>query len=382
MRIAVYAPLKPPDHPVPSGDRRMAQMLIAALAARGHKVELAARLRSHDPAGNPQRQMRIAAIGTRLAQRLIRRLLARPPEARPRLWLTYHLYDKAPDWLGPRVAAALGIPYVVVEASLAARRAGGLWSTGHAAVVAALARAAAVVSFHAIDEAGIAPEVASAGRLHRLRPFLDAAPFTAALRARAAHRAALATAHGLTPDEPWLLAVGMMRPGDKLASYRLLAAALARCADRPWQLMIAGDGTARAAVDAAFAGLAGRVVRLGALPAAALPGVYAAADLFVWPAINEAWGMALLEAHAAGLPAIAGAAGGVAEILADGRTGWLTTPGDAADFAAAVAAALDDPAQRRARGIAAWAKVAAEHDLAAAGARLDRILAAAAGRAP
>ncbi len=33
MRIAFYAPLKPPDHPVPSGDRRMARLLIAALAA-------------------------------------------------------------------------------------------------------------------------------------------------------------------------------------------------------------------------------------------------------------------------------------------------------------------------------------------------------------
>ena len=37
MRIAFYAPLKPPDHPVPSGDRRMARMLWAALRAGGHE---------------------------------------------------------------------------------------------------------------------------------------------------------------------------------------------------------------------------------------------------------------------------------------------------------------------------------------------------------
>ena len=36
MRIAFYAPLKPPDHPVPSGDRRMARLLMAALATAGH----------------------------------------------------------------------------------------------------------------------------------------------------------------------------------------------------------------------------------------------------------------------------------------------------------------------------------------------------------
>ncbi|HJS32647.1 MAG TPA: glycosyltransferase family 1 protein, partial [Alphaproteobacteria bacterium] len=48
MRIVFYAPLKPPDHPVPSGDRRMAQLLIAACESAGHEVELAARFRSYE----------------------------------------------------------------------------------------------------------------------------------------------------------------------------------------------------------------------------------------------------------------------------------------------------------------------------------------------
>lgn len=377
MRLAFYAPLKPPDHPVPSGDRRMAQLLMAALAARGHEVELASRLRSRDGAGNPARQMRLAAVAGRLAQRLVRRLQARPAAARPRAWITYHLYYKAPDWLGPRVAGALGIPYVVIEASLAQKRAGGPWSTGHAATAAALARAAAVVSFHARDEAALEGAVAQRARLHRLKPFLDAGPFAAAARAREDHRAALAAAHGLDAATPWLLAVAMMRGGDKLDSYRLLARALARVAQRPWRLLVAGDGPARAEVEAAFAPLGARVVFLGAQPPGALAPLYAASDLFAWPAIREAWGMALLEAHAAALPAVAGDCGGVGEILQHGRTGWLVAPGDEAAFASAVAAALDDPALLRARGTAAWAKVAAEHDLPAAGMALDRILAAA-----
>ena len=48
---------------------------------------------------------------------------------------------------------------------------------------------------------------------------------------RAATRAALAESHGLDPAQPWLLVVAMMRPGDKLASYRLLGDALARGLD-------------------------------------------------------------------------------------------------------------------------------------------------------
>jgi glycosyltransferase involved in cell wall biosynthesis len=377
MRIAFYAPLKPPDHPVPSGDRRMAQLLMTALAKRGHDVELVSRLRSLDRGGNPQRQMRLAAIAIQLAQRLTRRLLARPPDQRPRAWLTYHLYYKAPDWLGPRVAGALGIPYVVVEASLAQKRAGGLWSTGHAAVEAALARAAAVVSFHATDEAGVAPAVAHRARLHRLKPFLDATPFHLAARQPEAARATIAARHGLPADEPWLLAVGMMRAGDKLASYTLLAEALKRMPPRPWRLICVGDGPARASVEAAFDAFAPRVTFLGAQDPAALPELYAASDLFVWPAINEAWGMAILEAQASALPVVAGNAGGVGEIVRDGRTGWLVPPGDRDAFAQAVAQALADPGLRRARGTAAWSKVSAEHDLPIAGEALDRILEAA-----
>jgi hypothetical protein len=51
--VAFYAPLKPPDHPVPSGDRRMARALIAALTLAGCPVELASRLRSYDRTAIP-----------------------------------------------------------------------------------------------------------------------------------------------------------------------------------------------------------------------------------------------------------------------------------------------------------------------------------------
>ncbi len=50
---------------------------------------------------------------------------ARPPDRRPDAWLTYHVYHKAPDHLGPYVTRALGIPYLVAEASLAAKQANG-----------------------------------------------------------------------------------------------------------------------------------------------------------------------------------------------------------------------------------------------------------------
>jgi glycosyltransferase involved in cell wall biosynthesis len=352
MRVAFYAPLKPPDHRVPSGDRRIAQLLWQALQQAGHEPVLASRFRSRDASG--ARMTRLAETGARLAERCRRRL----GEAKPDAWLTYHLYYKAPDWIGPHVARALGIPYLVAEASLAPKRVGGPWDSGHRAVVEALRQARAVLALSRLDMECLAPAVPDARLIH-FPPFLDAAPFAMPRWTR---------------DAPTLLAVGMMRPGAKLASYRLLAEALARLADRPWQLQVAGDGPARADVEALLAPLGARAKMLGAVAPAEMPSVYASADLLVWPAVDEAFGMALLEAQAAGTPVVAGGYGGVPEIVADGRTGLVAPPGDAEAFSAAVAGLLGDRRRLLAMGDAARAHVAAHHALPAAARRLDDIL--------
>lgn len=377
MRIAFYAPMKPPDHPVPSGDRRVARLLMAALRRAGHQVDLASRLRSRDGAGNPAHQKRIARAGAATAERLLRRYRRQPTADRPQVWMTYHLYYKAPDWIGPAVSGELGIPYIAVEASLANKRTTGPWADGHKAVVSALAHAAAIIALNPVDIECL-PDPA---RVHLLPPFLDAAPFRAAAARRASVRKTLAANFGIAADPPWLLTVAMMRNGDKLTSYQQLATALRNVASQDWQLVIAGDGPARPKVADAFARAApGRVHFLGALPGKQLPDLYAASDIMVWPAHNEAYGMALLEAQAAGLPVLAGASGGIAGIVRDGRTGVLTPPGDTMAFAAALENLLAAPAQRRAKAEAALATVAAEHGLDQAADRLDAILAEVTGR--
>jgi glycosyltransferase involved in cell wall biosynthesis len=242
---------------------------------------------------------------------------------------------------------------------------------GHEATRAALDHAAAVISLNPKDVECL-PDP---GRVRPLAPFLDPAPFQIAAAGRAAARAALAESHGLDPAQPWLLVVAMMRPGDKLASYRLLAEALHRLRGNGWQLLVAGDGPARAEVQAALGAVPRNRVRLlGEVAADALPALYAACDLLVWPAIREAYGMALLEAQAAGLPVVAGRGAGVDQLVVDGRTGRLTEVGDAAAFAQAVADLLAAPETRRAMAAAAQTRVNAKHGLTAAAARLDAVL--------
>ena len=108
MRISFYAPLKPPDHPVASGDRAMARALISALRICGHEVAVPSVFRAFD-GGTADRQERLRTVGLRLADRIVRRFSAGP---KPDLWFTYHLYHNAPHWLGPTVTHALRIPYV------------------------------------------------------------------------------------------------------------------------------------------------------------------------------------------------------------------------------------------------------------------------------
>jgi glycosyltransferase involved in cell wall biosynthesis len=127
-----------------------------------------------------------------------------------------------------------------------------------------------------------------------------------------------------------------------------------------------GDGPARPEVEALMAPFGDRVHFAGAVPHRDLPSIYAAADLYLWPAINEAYGMAFLEAQAAGLPVVAGRTGGVPAVVAHGVSGLLTPVGDAPAFAAAVRRLLDDPAERTRLGAAAARRVAARHDERAA----------------
>lgn len=373
MRVAFYAPLKGPDHPVPSGDRRMARAFRDLLAGLGHEVELASTFRSHDRAGDPERQRRLAGLGRRLAARLGDCLGRRPPSSRPRLWFTYHLYHKAPDHLGPAVSRRLGIPYVVAEASVARKRAASPWATGFAASLEALTSADLVLAMTRVDLEGLAHEL-PAERLRLFPPFLDTAPFAAVAGDREASRANLAASLGLDPATPWLLAVAMMRADAKLHSYRLLAEALGRVPDRRWHLLVAGDGEARAEVGQALAPFGDRVRLLGPLPAERLPALYAACDLYVWPAVDEAYGMAPLEAQAAGLPVLAGDEGGVADVVADGITGRLVPRRDPAAFAAALSGLLDRPDELRRLGTAALARVPEVHGLAPAGTRLAAAL--------
>ena len=353
MRVLLHTPLKPPDHATPSGDREMARGLRRLLQRLGHRIVVPRESLVAPGVPDPMTHLALERGARAQASGLIAKWRALPVHHPERfdLWFTYHCYYRKPDWLGPVVTQALGIPYVIAEASHSAKRAVGRWRLGHRAVERALAAADLVLTVNPSDVPGVRARIASPSRQVELAPFIDARPY------RPSHK---------SHEPPVLLSVGMMRARDKLESYRVLADALMRLKDRPWRAILVGDGPARAEVEALFAQLGERVTFAGLQTRDSLPAIYAQADLYLWPAINEAFGMAFLEAQASGVPVVAGRTGGVPAVVADGVTGLLAPVGDAAAFASAVGRLLDDAALRARFAAAAVDYVASRHDDGAA----------------
>jgi glycosyltransferase involved in cell wall biosynthesis len=359
--VAFYAPLKPPDDPRPSGDSTMARLFLSALTQAGLAPRVASTLRSWDGVGDRGHQEKIRKASIAEAERLIDRW--RFSDARPRLWFTYHVYHKAPDWIGPQVADAFHIPYVIAEASHAPRRAAGAWAFGHRGAEAAIERADLILVMTEPDREMLA-RMKEPARLVDCPPFIDLAEWAAS---------------AFPPRRPGpaaqLLTVAMMRHGDKLASYRILADALRILRDRSWTLDIVGDGEARSEVERLFSGFDGRIRCLGQIDDRThLSTLYRKADIFVWPAVNEAYGMVLLEAQAFGCPIVAGAYAGVRSVVRDEATGVLAAPGDAKSLADAIDRLLQDWPQRERLGQAAERFVRRERGLGRAAEQLRRVL--------
>lgn len=197
-------------------------------------------------------------------------------------------------------------------------------------------------------------------RVTYLPNMVDVAAFRPDPPARTATRRAL----GIEADDVVVLMVGTVnRQKGVLDGLRACAAAAGR--HPRLRAVVIGDGPGLESLRA-WAREAGglRVVFPGAREHAALPPYYAAADLFVFPSRrHEVLPLSVLEAMASSLPVVATRAGGTAEAVRHGETGYLVEVGDTGALAAAIAD-LGGDGERRARlGTAARRRVEAEFDV-------------------
>lgn len=208
---------------------------------------------------------------------------------------------------------------------------------------------------------GLVHALAPTARTTVICPAVDAARFAGPFDAAVTRQA-----FGLSAHKLLLLSVSRM---DAYKGHDVVLHALAQLPiatrDR-LHYTVAGRGSHLPVLQALAAelGVADCVSWLGFVADDALPALYGCADLFLLctrddPRVRgvEGFGMAFLEAQAAGVPVVGTAAGGIPDAIVPGEGGWLISQDDVAAVAAHLHALTEDPAPYRAQGVAGRRRV-------------------------
>jgi glycosyltransferase involved in cell wall biosynthesis len=178
-------------------------------------------------------------------------------------------------------------------------------------------------------------------------------------------RLALRQRLGLPIDGRIIIYTGRLLRGkgleDLITAFRLIAAA-----EPSAHLVIVGSGEGHLSVEPALHAatqaepLAARVTFAGRVDA--VEDWLRASDVFAFPSIFEALGIALVEAAACGLPAVASRTGGIVDVVDDGRSGVLVPTGDISALWTALHRLVTDADLRREMGAAAHEVALARFD--------------------
>ena len=153
---------------------------------------------------------------------------------------------------------------------------------------------------------------------------------------------ALRQRYARTPDEKLVIHVSNFRPVKRVEAVVQVFARIA--ASVPARLLLVGDGPdlGKALETARAMGISGDVEPLGEQDQI-LP-LLSIADLFLLTSQQESFGLAALEAMAAGVPVVASDVGGLREVVDHGRSGYLHALNDLDGMGASAVSLLRDPA--------------------------------------
>lgn len=129
------------------------------------------------------------------------------------------------------------------------------------------------------------------------------------------------------------------------------ALAMLRDSGLQFQCRVIGDGGSErenAITLIGQLGLKGIVTLVPSMVQTELIKEYQNADVTVLPAVDEGFGLALVEAQLCGCPVVGASSGGITDIITDGVTGLLASPDNPGDLAQAMRTVLTD-AQLRVR---------------------------------
>ncbi|MFE0421115.1 glycosyltransferase family 4 protein [Streptomyces sp. NPDC058953] len=215
----------------------------------------------------------------------------------------------------------------------------------------------------------IAPALdpAAASRMRRLTPGVDPSDFTPRGTDPTPAAIALRASYGIPADAPVVLCAARLVPR-KGQDTLIRALPLIHRAAPGTVLLLVGAGPDEPRLRRLAAtlgpGLGPRVVFAGGHGHRAMPGFYAAADVFAMPCRTrraglevEGLGIVFLEAAACGLPTVAGRSGGAPATIHDGKTGYVTDPRSLVEVADRLIRLLTDRELARSMGREGRARV-------------------------
>lgn len=348
MRILFYAPMKPLSDPRPSGDREIGRGLKEHFEKRGHSVEILSEFRARWFFQSPGRWLEWLR-----ARRQARR---RARQFQPDIIFTYHSYYKAPDALGPGIARWLGKPYFLFEAMYSDGPRGS-WKTwiGWWLSRKALWQTQHVFTDKALDMPGL-QQVLPPERLSLIPPSIDLQKFRRLETARRRLRE-----QWQVGSRPLLIGTAMLRDDRKSegVAFALRCLGQLRREGFDFQYVHIGGGDRLAELKTVGETECGpSTIFLGSIPSEQVVEALSAADLFVFPGLDEGFGLAYIEAQACGLPVVAFNNGGIPEAVQNGVTGYLTPVLEAEAYQAAIRDFLQQPERRQemGRNARAWAE--------------------------
>ena len=183
-------------------------------------------------------------------------------------------------------------------------------------------------------------------------------------RVSASERARIRHDMGVTDGVFVWLAAGRLEAQKGLDQLLTAARRVAIATDHPFALWVAGDGPLRRQLErrASALGIGALCRFLG--HRSDLPSLMGSADALAHPSLWEGMPNVVMEAMASGLPVVATDAGGVREVVADGRTGRIVPLGQTDSFSQAMLDLMACPVHdRRVMGRAARERMLADHDV-------------------
>lgn len=194
------------------------------------------------------------------------------------------------------------------------------------------------------DEVGralIRLKVAEADRIELVRLGFDLEPFVVSDEERRELRESFRSELSIPLDRRVVTFVGRIVPIKRLDRFLAVAQRLRQREDI--HFLIVGDGDLRPQLEssAAARALGDRVTWTGFRRD--LPAIYCASDVVAITSDNEGTPVSLIEAQAAGVPAVTTDVGGARDVVEDGVTGRVLDPEDVSGMADAIAEILDDP---------------------------------------